>query len=588
MKKKLTQMVKKISTILTLLGICIVFFNSCKKDEILQDPNDSKYLVLGIKIFKTNGDSVKSLITGLPTSAKAASVDLIATVADDGNPGKRFKVSFIYPASINPTSVTVSGGSATDSLDFSTSKTFTIKFSDAVTTTVNLTISEQAAADPVLNSFAIPNAERILIDEDNAVISVRMPQGTALTALTPTTTISPNTAEILTNGALDFTNSQSFRIKNGSRTKTYTVSVTDYGFTRVTKFADFSVSGNNRPAIFTTPESSVAIDPTGQFVFVAVNSKIYKYDLNTPAAAPTELNLTLTGGATAPAKVLQIAGTYLLACNNPWGGGNLQVAGWSLANMATPVLIANVTLPAAAIVQNMQIKLDATSATAYFVNREPVRRSPKVNPTVNTINIPFANLLSGTGLPITTFTSTTEMANYASSGYSDAPNMDIIPILNNTTDFLYNGWGGRFMIMGSDYNASTIKVISGALLGTYVQGIKAFEYNRGKYAMFAITPGSGADNAANPLHSSFFMWDFSKKGYRNSLVDIETERTATPVSYATWNSIQKFRKPLGTKGNGSGDWYCQTGYAIIGAGATQKLRVVALSVNNGFVVYDLD
>lgn len=566
-------------------------FFSCKKNEVQPDPNESKYLITSIKILKTNGDSLKAVITGLPT-ATTTTADVIATVADDGNDGKRFKVVFSYPANITPISVTIPGvTNPIDSIDFSTAKTFTIKFSNSVTTTINLTISEQAPTDPVLSSFTINNAERIQIDETNSRIDVRMPQGANLAALLPTVVVSPSTAEIVTTGNLDFTNTQTFTIKNGSRTKSYSVYVSDYGFTRVTKVADFSVNGNARPASFTTPETSVAIDPTGQYVFVSVNSKILKYDMNNQNATPTELNLQFAdtnAAKTAPTTVLQIAGNYLVSCGAYWASGPLLVAAWNLTNLGSPVLLAKITLPTGGIFQNMQISVDATSANAYFINREPVRRSPKANPTVNKITIPLASLISGAGLPITSFTSTTEMVNYATNGFSDGPNMDLIPIPNNTTDFLTNSWGGRFQIIGNDFNATSLKTVNTTLLGTYVQGVKAFEYNRGKYAMFAITPGSGADNASNPFHSNFNVWDMTKKGYRQSIIDIETERTSTPATYTTWNAIRKLRTPLGTKATSGGTGYCQTAYTIIGSGNTQKLRVVAISGNNGFVVYDLD
>jgi hypothetical protein len=546
---------------------------ACKKDTTPDpiDPNLDKYIVSDLKVLTTKGDSLKSIVTVTKISDTESTID--AVVPDDGNPGKRFKIAFVYPSGINPT-VTPS---TTDSIDFSVAKTFTMVFTDKVTKKYTVNIIEQAPQAPSIVTFTITGAQQTVIDQDKSLIDVRVPQGTNLTAITPTITVSPNTATVVNGGsAFNFTNNQTITIKNGALTKAYTVRVTDYGFTKVTPLVDFSLVANKRPTALTSPESSIALDATGSNAFVSYGGGILRYDLASQTAAPTNVNMIITGTTLAPAKVIQWADGILFSGNNPWEAGNIQICAWPNGVTSAPVRILDAPIPAKGIFQNFHISKSGSNFIITLVNREPARRSPRVDPTAYVVTVPAASVMAGT--PVTTLPSPQTLTGII-AGAGDGPNMELVPI-PNSTEYFFNS-GGTPPIHVSSTLTNPVRFSSALVNGSSV-GMKAFEFNRGKYMMYGVFTWS--DNLANPKASKFVLLDVTKKGYKQSIVDINTELAATPAQYITWNSIQKMDIGMGGKAP-TADYYCQTAFATTASG---KLRVAVLSENNGFMVFECE
>jgi hypothetical protein len=144
-----------------------------------------------VKVLTTKGDDLNAQSTITKVNENEYTVDAI--VPDDGNDGKRLKVEFQYPSGITPVSVTPS---VADSIDFSVAKTFTIKFTEAVSRKYTVNIIEQAPQAPVITAITITGAQQTVIEEDVRRISVRVAQGTNLTAITPKITLTPSTAII--------------------------------------------------------------------------------------------------------------------------------------------------------------------------------------------------------------------------------------------------------------------------------------------------------------------------------------------------------------------------------------------------------
>ena len=111
--------------------------------------------------------------------------------------------------------------------------------------------------------------------------------------------------------------------------------------------------------------------------------------------------------------------------------------------------------------------------------------------------------------------------------------------------------------------------------------MKAFEHNRGKYIMWGVF--SWSTNAANPKASKFVVLDVTKKGYRSSITEINSELANS--KFTIWNDVQKIDVGLGGISGELGDYYCQTTFATTAAG---KLRLACLSAQNGFVVYEVE
>lgn len=557
-------------------ALAIVAIAACKKDPAPDpvDPNLDKYVVSNLKVSTTKGDSLKSIVSVTKISDTESTIDAI--VPDDGNPGKRFRIAFVFPSGISPTITP----SPTDSIDFSVAKTFTMVFTDKVTKKYTVNIIEQAPQQPAIVTFVIAGAQQTVIDQEKSIIDVRVPQGTNLTAITPTITASPNTAIVVNGGQpFNFTNNQTITVKNGALSRGYTVRITDYGFTKVTPLAEFSLAANKRPAGFgTNAETSLAFDGNGSNLFVGTKGGILRYDLASPNATPTDVNLVITGTTLAPTKVLQTADGILFSGNNPWGGGNIEICAWPNGATGAPVRVVNAPIPSGAIIQNFHIVKDGGNFVITLVNREPTRRSPKADPTAYILNVPMANVAAGN--PVTTLPNPQTFTGMIAAGIGDGPNMELAPIAN-TTDYFYNS--GTIPPTLVTQNLSNPIWFSSALVNGSSVGVKAFEHNRGKYLMYGVFTWS--DNLANPKASKFVLLDLTKKGYRQSITDINAELRQTPAQYGTWNAVQKLDAPLGGKNPEAGDYYCQTAYATTTAG---KLRIACLVAGNGFVVYECE
>jgi hypothetical protein len=574
-KHQTNRLISISAALILMMGMMIVA--ACKKEEAKPepvDPNLDKYVVSDLRVLTTKGDTLKSIVSFTKVSETESNLDAI--VPDDGNSGKRFKIQFVYPTGINPTSVTPS---ITDSIDFSIAKTFSFVFTDKVTKKYTVNIIEQAPQAPKIETFVISGAQQTVIDHDKSVIDVRVAQGTNVSAITPTITISPNTATVSSNTqGLNFTNNQTVTVRNGALSKTYLVRITDYGFTKVTALADYTLAANKRPTAFlAASETSLAFDATGNSLFIAYKDGIKKYDLTNPTASPTDMNMNIDATNKAPTKVLQAVDNFLFSCNNPWQAGSVEVCVWTNGTGA-PKRIVNIPVPTNAIIQNFHVKKDGSNYVMYFVNRDPLRKSPKADPIMYAANVPAANLTSGTA--ITAFSSTQNFVGLAAAGIADGPNIELAPI-PNSTDFFYNSG-----TIPPTYVSSTLNNpvwFSSALVNGSSVGVKAFEFNRGKYLMYGVFTWS--TNLANPKASKFVLFDVTKKGYKQTILDVNAEFGSTPIQYTTWNSIQKIDSGVGGQEPSAGDFYCQTAYAVTSGG---KLRVACLVAGNGFVVYDCE
>jgi hypothetical protein len=558
------------------MALGIVLIAACKKTEtpvVPVDPNLSNYVVSDVRVLTTKGDTLKSIVTVSKISETEGTID--AVVPDDGNPGKRFKVDFVYPTSVKPTSVTPS---LTDSIDFSIAKTFTFVFTDKVTKKYTLNIIEQAPQAPQIETFVITGAQQTVIDQSKSVIDVRLAQGANVTAIAPVITVSPNTATIVNGGAtFNFSTNQTITVKNGALSKSYLVRVTDYGFTKTTVLGDFSLAANKRPTTLTSTESSIALDADGSNAFVSSSAGILRYNLATPTATPTNVNMVITGTTLAPTKVLQTAGGILFSGNNPWAGGNIEICAWANGTSSAPVRVINAAIPAGSIFQNFHVVKNGNNFVFTFVNREPLRKSPKADPTAYIVTVPAASVTAGT--PVTTLPAPQTFTGMAAAGITDGPNMELVPI-PNSTDYFYNS--GTISPTYVSPTLSSPVWFSTALVNGSSVGLKAFEHNRGKYLMYGVFTWS--DNLANPKASKFVLFDVTKKGYKQTILDVNAEFASTPISYATWNSIQKMDVGLGGKAP-TADYYCQTAFATTASG---KLRVAVLSENNGFMVFECE
>jgi hypothetical protein len=553
----------------------LFFFLSCKKEEPeVIDTNLSKYVVEKIKVLTTKGEDLNAQVTITKLSDAEYTVDAI--VPDDGNAGKRFKIEFVYPAGITPVSVTPS---LTDSIDFSIAKTFTIKFTESASRKYTVTIIEQAPQAPVITAFNISGAEQTVIEEDLRRISVRVPQGTNLTNITPKITLTPASA-VLVEGekALDFTNPQSITVKNGGSVKTYTVKVEDYGFTKITKLLDRSLASTLRPGFFASKsETSIALDAKGEFAFVSFADGIKKYNLNTPTAEPTDLNVAYADGKKASFKILQHVGTVLLGCNNPWQGGEVVVSAWPATGAGdAPVEVARIPVPSGGIIQNFHVKLEGNNILATFIDRAPLRKSPREDPDLYRVTIPLATILAGQ--KVTSFTSSQKLNGLVAAGISDGPNIEFLTI-PNSNEFFYNSGTSTPTLLSSTFG--TPVSFPGSLVNGSSVGMKVFEHNRGKYLMWGVF--SWSTNAANPKASKFVLLDVTKKGYRSSITEINTELANS--KFTLWNNVQKMDVGLGGNSGELGDFYCQTAFATTSAG---KLRLACLSAQNGFVIYEVE
>jgi hypothetical protein len=560
---------------LTCMTFLIFSSVSCKKEDPI-DPNLDKYTVQEMKVFTTIGDDLNAIVSISKSTETDYNIDAI--VPDDANPGKRFRIDFAYPDGITPLSVSPQ---IADSIDFSVPKTFTIQFSTEVTRKFTVNIAEQAPEAPVITDFIIAGAEKTSIDNDRLRIDVRVAAGSNVSSLTPKITITPKTAVIVGGEqALNFSNVQYISVKNGGIIRRYAVQVTDYGFTRITTLLDRTAAFGKRPSFFTgSSETSIAFDEKGDAAFTSFAGGIKKYNLSNTQAEPTDLRMILASGQIAPVKVLQSVGGVLYSCNNPWAGGDLIVCAWPKTGPDdSPVEVLRIPVPSGSIFQNFQLVQQGSDINAYFVNRAPLRSSPKADPVLYQAKIPLTALSGGN--VVKSFTSNATMSGLVNAGVGDGPNIELIPI-PNSSEFIFNS--GTLPPCHLNSNLASPVWFSSALVNGSSVGAKVFEFNRGKYLMYGVF--SWSTNIANPKASKFVLLDATKKGFRQSIVDVNGEFAGTPPQYTTWNSMQKIDQALGGYSGEAGGFYCQTAYAVT---ATGKLRVGAISAENGFIVFECD
>ena len=566
---------KSIFKITSFLVLATFIFVACGKEEpVVVDPNLGNYKVEKIQITTTEGEDLNAQTTISAAGANAFNVDAI--VPNDGKNGKWFKINFSYPQGITPLSVSPA---VTDSVDFSIAKTFTINFTATEIRKYTVNVIEQAPEEPVITAVTIAGSQQTVIDEANRRIEVRVAQGTNLTAIQPKFTITPATA-VLVGGEkpLDFTNSQSIVVKNGASVKTYSLKVQDYGFTKVTTLLNRSFAGSARPGFFLDkPESSIALSQGGRYAFVAYEAGIKRYDLNTPAAAPVDVNLKTTNGGNAPTKVLQTVGNYLLSGNALWESGEAIVAAWDLQNIdAPPVELVKIPVPAGSIIQNFQAKLEGNAIQIYFIDRAPLRKSPRVDPIMYTVSVPVANVASATR--VSAFSNSRTLTGLVNAGIGDGPNGELVPI-PNSQEFFFNH--GTIAPTHLNANFGSPVFFSGSLVNTSSLGLKVFEHNRGKYAMWGVF--SWSTNAANPAANRLVVLDLTKKGYRQSIIDINDE--LANKKFGLWNDVQKISVGLGGNMTDPGGFYTQTAVATT---PDNKLRIACISAQNGFIILEAE
>jgi len=560
----------KWTSILLLIGI---LYLGCSK-EPPADPNLSNYKVDGLTVMTTQGQDLNATFNVSTVNATEFNID--ATVPDDGNEGKWFVIEFKYPEGITPLNVIPS---ITDSIDFSIAKTFTINFTETESRVYNVNIIELAPEEPIITSIDIPNSERVVINEQDRRVEVRMPQGTNLASLSPKFNLSPVTATVVSEtNDLNFNQSQLITIRNGGLTKTYTVRVQDYGFTRVNTLLDRSFAAQNRPGyLLDSPESSIAFDAEGSHVFVAYAGGIKKYNLAMPLAPSLDLNLNLEGGNRAPTRVLQSMGDILFSSNALWESGEFVLCAWQATGPNdTPREVARVPVPQGTILQNFQIKQEGGVFKVYLVDRGPLRRSPRVDPILYTLDLPMNNLFSAN--KVTSFNSNTSIQGIVNAGAGDGPNIELVPLPNSSEFYFNSGTIAPMHLMSGLVNPIPF---SGALVNGSSVGVKAFEFNRGKYAMWGVF--SWSTNLTNNRASRFVLLDLTKNGYRNSITEINQD-LANNI-FTSWNDVQKIDRGLGGNMGDPGGFYCQTAFAVT---SSNKLRVACVSAQNGFVVYELD
>ncbi|GHT19266.1 hypothetical protein FACS189429_6790 [Bacteroidia bacterium] len=178
--------------------------------------------------FKTrtmdlSGDNVVLSITYkcVPVSgqdAKRFQVD-VDVEGTSGLGGILLETQDASPTTFTTKSFTITGGTASSFLHFRTESSHTIVIDE-----IKVVGNSVTAAAPVITSFTVEGVDAS-IDNDNGTITAELPNGTDITALTPTVAV-PSGCTYAPTGAVNFTNPVQFTVTNSeSAQKTYTVTI---------------------------------------------------------------------------------------------------------------------------------------------------------------------------------------------------------------------------------------------------------------------------------------------------------------------------------------------------------------------------
>lgn len=565
MKKILKKMLLVIPLLLLAMPL-LLFLLSCSKDmeEPILDFRLSDVIVTGV-----NDENI-----GAYAIIRGENVE--GMVPYDSTNSMNYKVKLIFPSNIGNVQVTPTSPGV---YDFTNPVTFSAIFSNGKIKNYQIKLVKDTLAVPVITSFSIPSSiskkpEMTAINTVDKEIYARMPDLTSVTSITPMIKFNKPTViqESPNKGPVDFSKGPvTYKLKIGNQTSSYKVFVRSYGYGKLTHVSRFTVQNNNRVQKLTDVERSVALDNTGNYIYVANGSVIQRLTASsTSTQTPGNVNLkvgTTTIDATSYVEnvcPIIISGTSstvdskFYACNKIENGGKFRIYNWT-SYTATPKLVAEIDLTSkGSTIDCFTWRYVNNRVFVYLVDIAPLNKPVPENPKVYILRDLTPDNL------ITTYEEKT-INGVINTAFKPGPFTQLTTI-DGTEEFILNNGASSPLVINSSMTVSKIFPETVGLPKT-ISGIRTFQFQRGKYMSYVEYSTTGTTEP-----SAFFnVIDMTEKGFSSTITAIINDGN----SDATLNYLRQIRIPLGNVANPT--MYATTSFNPVGA----KMRVLASVAGNG-------
>ena len=462
--------------------------------------------------------------------------------------------------------------------NFSSPVTYIVTAEDGITETAyTVTVTTQDPKEVVISAFEVNGAISVAIDQGAKTITINMPDGADVKALSPKVTTIPASATVApgSNVAQDFTNPVTYKVTQGATTASYTATVkfVAYGldFKKTTIRFDACVASSTLvPEMATTGDNERGFSMNSTSVYLADKgeNQVFVYKNDGSSSTATTLKKTDAAGAALVAGgifgVSDVVATEkgIIACNMNWAGGAFRVYRW--ANNTAPAELL-LSFPATIDGNNLRLGDNINFAGDPYGNGKIYAMPfPGTNSIVNNNYVLVWNVVNG---------AVTNASNPTKIVFKDlikAGNYGYVePVSADGKNYLLVNGAEMVPTLYSEDGATKFTAIETDAIGVRTHGGKIFEINGGRYLAMAL-PGSEGSTIRN---AGLALYDITG----GTLVEAMNGLTAEAV-----RTKLVFSSSIGQQVNGN----TAADLSVIVNTATKKVWMMAGATNNGFRVIE--
>lgn len=462
--------------------------------------------------------------------------------------------------------------------NFSSPVTYIVTAEDGVTETAyTVTVTTLDPKDVVISAFEVNGAISVAIDQGAKTITINMPDGANVKALSPKITTIPASATVApaSNVVQDFTNPVTYKVNQGATTASYTATVkfVAYGldFKKTTIRFDACVASSTLvPEMATTGDNERGFSMNSTSVYLADKgeNQVFVYKNDGSSSTATTLKKTDAAGAALVAGgifgVSDVVATEkgIIACNMNWAGGAFRVYRW--ANNTAPAELL-LSFPATLDGNNLRLGDNINFAGDPYGNGKIYAMPfPGTNSIVNNNYVLVWNVVNG---------AVTNASNPTKIVFKDlikAGNYGYVePVSADGKNYLLVNGAEMVPTLYSEDGATKFTAIETDAIGVRSHGGKIFEINGGRYLAMAL-PGSEGSTIRN---AGLVLYDITG----GTLVEAMNGLTAEAV-----RTKLVFTSSIGQQVNGN----TAADVSVFVNTATKKVWMMAGATNNGFRVVE--
>lgn len=462
--------------------------------------------------------------------------------------------------------------------NFSSPVTYIVTAEDGITETAyTVTVTVQDPKEVVISAFEVSGAISVAIDQGSKTITVNMPEGANVKALSPKITTIPAGATVApgSNVVQDFTNPVTYKVTQGATTASYTATVkfVAYGldFKKTTIRFDACVASSTLvPEMATTGDNERGFSMNSTHVYLADKgeNQVFFYKNDGSSSTAGTLKKTDAAGASIVAGgifgVSDVVATEkgIIACNMNWAGGAFRVYRW--ANNTAPAELL-FSFPATFDGSNLRLGDNINFAGDPYGNGKLYAMAfPGTNSVVNNNFVLVWNVANG---------AVTNAANPTRIVFKDlikAGNYGYVePVSADGKNYLLVNGAEMVPTLYSEDGATKFTSIETDAIGVRTHGGKIVEINSGRYLVMALPGSEGSTIRAAGL----VVYDISNGTLVEAMQGLTAEAVRTKLV---------FTSSIGQQVNGN----TAADVSVFVNQATKKVWMMAGAANNGFRVVE--